>query len=93
MVNLEILPGTKMATFETLPGTAKVITIKRAVSEPVMTATTVFSDCSIEVTARIEVWSMETMTREITFASKVFIGPNIAVTVVMILVDVRISKP
>ena len=89
----EILPGTKMATFETLPGTAKVITIKRALFEPVMMVAAVCSGGSIEVKARVEVWSMETMTRQMTFVSRVFIGANIAVAVVLMLVDVRIFKP
>jgi hypothetical protein len=62
MVTLDILPGTMMTTIETLPGTAKAITIKRALFEPAMMVTAVFSDCSIEVMARIEVRSVETMT-------------------------------
>jgi hypothetical protein len=45
------------------------------------------------VMARIEAWPMETMTRQITFVIRVFIGVNITVTVVVLLVDVRIFKP
>jgi hypothetical protein len=60
-VPLEILPGTVMATFETEPGTAIAITIIRALFEPVMIVSAVLSDCSIEMTARSEIWSMETM--------------------------------
>jgi len=58
-----------------------------------MIVAAVFSDSSIEVIARNDVWSMETMTLRITFVGRVFVGVNFAVTVVVILVDVRISKP
>lgn len=93
MVTPDILPGTMMTTFETLPGTMIAITIKRALFEPTMIVAAVFSDFSIEVMARIEAWPMETMTRQITFMMRVFIGMNITVTVVVLLVDVRIFKP
>jgi hypothetical protein len=58
----EILSGTVMAPFETLPGAAIVITVKRALFEPVMRIAVVCSNGSIDVKARLEVWSMETMT-------------------------------
>ena len=58
-----------------------------------MIVAAVFSDSSIEVIARNDVWSMETMTLRITFVGRVFVGVNFAVTVVVILVDVRIFKP
>ncbi len=93
MVTLEILPGTMMTAFETEPGTAMAITVKRALFEPVMIAAAVFSDSPFEVMASSDVWSMETMTLRITSVSRVFGGVNFAVTVVVILVDVRISKP
>jgi len=93
MVTPYILPGTMMTTFEKLPGTAIATTVKRALFEPVMIVAAVFSDSSIEVIARSDVWSMETMTLRITFVSRVFVGVKFAVTVVVILVDVRISKP
>ena len=69
------------------------ITVKRALFEPVVIVAAVFSDSSIEVMARSDVWSMETMTLRITFVRRMFVGVNFAVTVVVILVDVRISKP
>ncbi|MEJ2474297.1 MAG: hypothetical protein P8Y74_10470 [Desulfobacterales bacterium] len=93
MVTLEILPGTMMTAFETVPGTAMAITVKRALFEPVMIVAAVFSDSPFEVMARSDVWTVEAMTRQITFMSRVFGGVNFAVTVVVILVDVRISKP
>jgi len=62
MGTLEILPGTMMTTFETLPGTMIAITIKRALSDPAMMVAAVCFGGSIEVMARNEVWSMETMT-------------------------------
>lgn len=93
MVTPDILPVTMMTTFETLPGTMIAITVKRALFETVMIVAAVFSDSSIEVIAWSDVWSMETMTLRITFVSRVFVGVNFAVTVVVILVDVRISKP
>ena len=48
---------------------------------------------SIEVKARVEIWSMETVTRQMTFVNRVFIGANIAVAVIVMLVDAGISKP
>jgi len=93
MVTPDILPGTMMTTFEKLPGTAIAITVKRALFETVKIMAAVFSDSSIEVIGRSDVWSMETMTLRITFVSRVFVGVKFAVTVVVILVDVRISKP
>jgi hypothetical protein len=93
MVTPEILPGTMMTVFETVPGTEMAITVKRALFKPVVIVAAVFSDSSIEVMARSDVWSMETMTLRITFVRRVFVGVNFAVTVVVILVDVRISKP
>jgi hypothetical protein len=93
MVTPDILPGTMMTTFEKLPGTAIAITVKRALFETVMIMAAVFPDSSIEVIGRSDVWSMETMTLRITFVSRVFVGVKFAVTVVVILVDVRISKP
>ena len=93
MVTPDILSDTVVTAFETVPGTAIAITVKRALFEPVMIVAAVFSDCSIEWMARGEIWSMETMTLRITFVSRVFVGANIAVTVVVILVDVGISKP
>jgi len=93
MVTPEILPGTMMTAFETVPGTAMAITVKRALFKPVVIVAAVFSDSSIGVMARSDVWSMETMTLRITIVRRVFVGVNFAVTVVVILVDVRISKP
>jgi hypothetical protein len=93
MVTPDILPGTMMTAFEKLSGTAIAITVKRALFETVMIMAAVFSDSSIEVIGRSDVWSMETMTLRITFVSRVFVGVKFAVTVVVILVDVRISKP
>lgn len=61
--------------------------------EPVVMVAAVSSDCSIEVMARIEVWSMETMTGEITFGRRLLIEAMMTVTVVVILVDVRKSNP
>ena len=92
MVPPDTLPSTIMTAFEKLPGTAIAITVKRALFETVMIVAAVFSDSSIEVMARGEIWSMETMTLRITFVSRVFVGANIAVTVIVIPVDVRISK-
>jgi hypothetical protein len=82
-----------MTAFETLPGAAIAIIVKRVLPEPVMIVAAVCSDCSIEVMARSEVWSMEPMTLQVTFVGRVFVGAIVTVTVVVIPVDVRKSKP
>lgn len=63
MITPEFLPGTEMTTVETLPGTAIMITLKKWLFEPVIMTAAVCPGGSIEVRTRIEVRSMETMTR------------------------------
>ena len=62
MVTLDSLPGAVMTTVEMPPGAAIAITIIRALFEPLMMVGAVLSNCSIEMMAKSELWSMETMT-------------------------------
>jgi hypothetical protein len=59
----EFLAGTEIISVETLSGTTIMVTIKRSLSKTVIITAALCPGGSIEVIARIEVRSMETMTR------------------------------